>query len=39
MSKAKTVEELRDAIDYALTYDEWIVVEEGDHRAARSRSP
>jgi D-alanine-D-alanine ligase len=29
VSKAKTVEELRDAIDYALTYDELIVVEEG----------
>jgi D-alanine-D-alanine ligase len=29
VSKAKTVEELRDAIDHALTYDEWIVVEEG----------
>ena len=29
VSKAKTVEELRDAIAYALTYDEWIVVEEG----------
>jgi len=28
VSKARTVEELRDAIDYALTYDEWIVVEE-----------
>ncbi len=28
VSKAKTVEALRDAIDYALTYDEWIVVEE-----------
>ena len=29
VSKAHTVEELRDAIDYALTYDEWVVVEEG----------
>jgi D-alanine-D-alanine ligase len=29
VSKAKTVEDLRDAIDYALTYDELIVVEEG----------
>ena len=29
VSKARTVEELRDAIEYALTYDEWIVVEEG----------
>jgi D-alanine-D-alanine ligase len=28
VSKAKSVEELRDAIEYALTYDEWIVVEE-----------
>ena len=28
VSKAKTVEELRDAIGYALTYDEWVVVEE-----------
>jgi len=28
VSKAKTVEELRDAIAHALTYDEWIVVEE-----------
>jgi D-alanine-D-alanine ligase len=28
VSKARTVEELRDAIEYALTYDEWIVVEE-----------
>jgi len=28
VSKANTVEELRDAIGYALTYDEWIVVEE-----------
>src|SRR5690606_8330528 len=28
VSKAKSVEELRDAIDYALTYDEWVVVEE-----------
>ena len=28
VSKATTVDELRDAIDYALTYDEWIVVEE-----------
>lgn len=28
VSKAKTVDELRDAIRGALTYDEWIVVEE-----------
>jgi D-alanine-D-alanine ligase len=28
VSKAHTVEELRDAIDLALTYDEWVVVEE-----------
>ena len=28
VSKAHTVEQLRSAIDYALTYDEWIVVEE-----------
>lgn len=28
VSKAKTVEELRDAITHALTYDEWVVVEE-----------
>jgi len=28
VTKAKTVEALRDAIDYALTYDEWVVVEE-----------
>jgi D-alanine-D-alanine ligase len=28
VSKAKTVEAVRDAIDYALTYDEWVVVEE-----------
>lgn len=28
VTKAKTVEDLRDAIDYALTYDEWVVVEE-----------
>jgi D-alanine-D-alanine ligase len=28
VTKAHTVEELRDAIDYALTYDEWVVVEE-----------
>lgn len=28
VSKAKTVEQLRDAIDHALTYDEWVVVEE-----------
>jgi len=28
VSKAHTVEALRDAIEYALTYDEWIVVEE-----------
>jgi D-alanine-D-alanine ligase len=28
VSKARTVEEVRDAIDLALTYDEWIVVEE-----------
>ncbi len=28
VSKAKTVEALRDAIAFALSYDEWIVVEE-----------
>jgi D-alanine-D-alanine ligase len=28
VTKAKTVEALRDSIHYALTYDEWIVVEE-----------
>ena len=28
VSKAHRVEELRDAIDHALTYDEWVVVEE-----------
>lgn len=28
VSKAHTVEGLRDAIEYALTYDEWVVVEE-----------
>jgi D-alanine-D-alanine ligase len=28
VSKAKTVEAVRDAIDAALTYDEWVVVEE-----------
>jgi D-alanine-D-alanine ligase len=28
VSKAKSVEQLRDAIEYALTYDDWIVVEE-----------
>lgn len=28
VSKAASVEALRDAIDYALTYDEWVVVEE-----------
>ncbi len=28
VSKAKSVEELRDAIEIALSYDEWIVVEE-----------
>jgi D-alanine-D-alanine ligase len=28
VSKAHTAEELRDAIQYALTYDEWVVVEE-----------
>ena len=28
VSKAHTVEELRDAISLALTYDEWVVVEE-----------
>lgn len=28
VSKAKTVEQVRDAIELALTYDEWIVVEE-----------
>jgi D-alanine-D-alanine ligase len=29
VSKAHDVDELRDAIEHALTYDEWIVVEEG----------
>jgi D-alanine-D-alanine ligase len=28
VSKAKTVEAVRDAIDVALTYDEWVVIEE-----------
>jgi D-alanine-D-alanine ligase len=28
VTKAHDMEELRDAIDYALTYDEWVVVEE-----------
>jgi D-alanine-D-alanine ligase len=28
VTKVKTVEALRDAIEYALTYDEWVVVEE-----------
>ena len=28
VTKATTVEELRDAIEHALTYDEWVVVEE-----------
>ncbi len=28
VSRANTVEKLRDAIGYALTYDEWVVVEE-----------
>ena len=28
VSKARTVEELRDAIGVALTYDEWVIVEE-----------
>jgi len=28
VTKAKTPEEVRDAIDLALTYDEWVVVEE-----------
>jgi D-alanine-D-alanine ligase len=28
VTKARSVEELRDAIEYALTYDEWVVVEE-----------
>ena len=28
VSKAKSVEEVRDAIETALTYDEWVVVEE-----------
>ena len=28
VTKAKTVEALRDAIQHALTYDEWVVVEE-----------
>ena len=51
VTKAHTVEELRDAIDVALTYDEWVVVEEavvgtGDrgrrarqHRTASRRAP
>jgi D-alanine-D-alanine ligase len=29
VSKAHDVDELRDAIEHALTYDDWIVVEEG----------
>ncbi len=29
VTKAHTVEELRDGIEHALTYDEWVVVEEG----------
>jgi D-alanine-D-alanine ligase len=28
VTKARSVEDLRDAIQYALTYDEWVVVEE-----------
>ena len=28
VTKAHDVEELRDAVEYALTYDEWVVVEE-----------
>ena len=28
VTKARDVEQLRDAIEYALTYDEWVVVEE-----------
>jgi D-alanine-D-alanine ligase len=28
VTKVKSVEALRDAIEYALTYDEWVVVEE-----------
>ncbi len=28
VTKAHTIEELRDAISFALTYDEWVVVEE-----------
>ena len=28
VSKAHTIEELRDGIEHALTYDEWVVVEE-----------
>jgi D-alanine-D-alanine ligase len=28
VTKAHTVEEVRDAIEHALTYDEWVVVEE-----------
>ncbi|MCU0260210.1 MAG: D-alanine--D-alanine ligase [Ilumatobacteraceae bacterium] len=28
VSKARTVEEVRDAIEHALSYDEWVVVEE-----------
>ena len=33
VSKAKTIEELSEAIRTALRYDEWIVVEEVDHRS------
>lgn len=29
VSKARSVEELRDAIGVALSYDEWVIVEEG----------
>ena len=28
VTKAKTVEALRDSIEIALSYDEWIVIEE-----------
>ncbi len=28
VTKAKSIEQLRDAIEYALTYDRWVVVEE-----------
>jgi D-alanine-D-alanine ligase len=31
VTKARTVEQLRDAVEFALTYDEWVVVEEAVH--------